>query len=322
MLHIILTILKIIGIVILVLLALILFCVGVILFVPVRYRVNGKRDAENYFVNVRCYWLLHLLRMRVTYPKPGRMVVKLLCFTIYDSGREKTKTKKPKKKKAVKEQKAEAGSEGAREEKNGEKAVSQTKTEADRQNNIPIFEKEEPADREAEKEDSPETGVVKRFVEKIKAIIQRVLETVKNIGYTIRRICDKIKEIWANLQYYAEVFQEEETKRAFLLCKQQLYKIWKNIRPSRCRADCKIGTGEPDTTGYILALHGIFYPLIGNTVFIEPDFENKVFEGTFDIKGRITLFVLLKVVWTLYFDNDIRYFLKRFKREEITDGRK
>lgn len=49
---------------------------------------------------------------------------------------------------------------------------------------------------------------------------------------------------------------------------------------------------------------------------IEPDFENQVVEGTFFIKGRITLVVLVCAAIKLYFDEDIRHFLKRFKREE------
>lgn len=324
MLHIIWTILKIIGLLILVLLALVLLCVCAVLFVPIRYRANGKKEADSYFVKAECHWLLHLFRIKAVYPEPGRIVAKIFCFTVFDSAKEKTEKKK-KVKKVKKAGKAERTKNPKKEA--ASKDVAKKRLETDKKKtletkaNEPESVKIESKKIENEKEDTPKKGKVQQVLEKVKTIVQHVFDIIKNIRYTIRRFCDKIKEIWTNMQYYVEVFQEEETKRAFLVCKQQLYKIWKNIRPSKCKAQLKLGTGEPDTTGYVLALHGILYPLIGNNIFIEPDFENQVFEGTFSIKGRITIFVLLYAAVKLYFDNDIRYFLKRFKREEVTDGR-
>lgn len=317
MLHIILTILKIIGILILVVLALLLTVIGVVLFVPIRYRVNGKKDAESFFVKAEVYWLLHLFRMKAVYPEPGRVIVKVLWFTVYDSGKEdepeKTKKKKKEKKSKVKSKKKKrnVNENSVKSQRKAEKDATERKTAVPEQN---IELSAETTQTEAERE--PEKGKIGQAIDKIRAIFRKVLDILKNIRYTIKRFCDKIKEIWANIQYYIAVFQEEETKRAFLMCKQQLYKIWKNIRPSKCRAQLKIGTGEPDTTGYLLAVHGMLYPLIGNNVMIEPDFENQVMEGTVFLKGRITLFVLLYAAIKLYFDEDIRHFLKRFKREE------
>ena len=61
MIHILLMILKVIGVILLVILGLILAAVLLILFVPVRYRVDvsfeGKPDGE-----AAVSWLLHLVR--------------------------------------------------------------------------------------------------------------------------------------------------------------------------------------------------------------------------------------------------------------------
>ena len=88
MLHIILTILEIIGILILVILALLLVIIGVVLFVPIRYRVNGKKDAESLYIKAEVYWLLHLFRLKAVYPEPGQVIAKILWFTVYDSKKE------------------------------------------------------------------------------------------------------------------------------------------------------------------------------------------------------------------------------------------
>lgn len=331
MLHIILTILKIIGILILIVLALFLVMIGVVLFVPIRYRAKGKKDEEGFFVKAEVYWLLHLFRIKAVYPEPGRIIVKVLCFTVYDSGKEKTK--KPQKEKSAKKKKVKEQTTAVKKKEKTirkeasidkkEEALKETnvKTQAEKQAGTQTEKKAEKqsetqTEEQAETQAGTEKGKIGQVIDRIKEILQKVLDIIKNIRYTIARFCDKIKEIWANIQYYIEVFQAEETKRAFFMCKQQLYKIWKNIRPTKCKAELKIGTGEPDTTGYILALHGMLYPLIGNNVMIEPDFENQVIEGSFFVKGRITIFVLICAAVKLYFDEDIRHFLKRFKREE------
>ncbi|MDE6608855.1 MAG: DUF2953 domain-containing protein [Lachnospiraceae bacterium] len=391
MLHIILTILKIIGILLLVLLALILFVTAAVLFVPVRYRLNGGKEGDNLSVRAEVFWFMHLLRARAIYPVPGRIIVKLLWFTLYDSGREektaekekKQKGKKQKKKKSIEdgeteekqrqqeisesaagESIAESGKESTgkerdseeqktREQKTQEQRIPEQKTQEwkkqewklqeqwehrrwleddsgdDLEKNIgDITEddfEEEAWEEEGQLQEEQEgfrrlikafAEKVTDFFEKIADILRKIKNAVKNIWYTIKRLCDRIVEVRNNINYYIEVFGEEETKQAFLICRQELNRIWKNIRPTKCRAELIIGTGEPDTTGYILAMHGILYPIIGNDIVIEPDFENQILEGKLFLKGRVTVFVLLRAVIKIYFDKNIRYFLKRFKREE------
>lgn len=388
MLHIILTILKIIGILLLVLLAIILFVTAAVLFVPVRYRLNGEKEGDNLSVRAEVFWFMHLLRARALYPEPGRVIVKLLWFTLYDSGsEEKSEEKEKKQRKSKKDRETEekslqqrgsertagesiteSGKEGIGKEQTAdaqkiqgqkiteqraqEQKIPEQKTQEwkkqewklqeqwehrrwmedysgdDLEKNIGDITEddfEEEAWEEEQAQEEPEgigrliktfTKKVTGFFGKIADILRKIKNAVKNIWYTIKRLCDRIVEIRNNISYYIEVFGEEETKQAFTTCRQELKRIWKNIRPTKCRAELMLGTGEPDTTGYILAMHGILYPIIGNDIVIEPDFENQVLEGKLFLKGRITVFVLLYAVIKIYFDKNIRYFLKRFKREE------
>lgn len=385
MLHIILTILKIIGILLLVLLALILFVTAAVLFVPIRYRLNGEKEGDSLSVRAEVFWFMHLLRVGALYPEPGRVIVKLLWFTLYASGSEEKseeKEKKQRKRKSKKdgeteekslqqgdaertagesitereeedtEKKRTAQEQTTQERKTQEQKIPEQKTQewktqewklqeqwehrrwleddsgVDLEKNIGDIKEddfEEEAWEEEQAQEEPEgierlikafTKKVTGFFGKIADILRKIKNAVKNIWYTIRRLCDRIVEIRNNISYYIEVFGEEETKQAFMTCRQELRRIWKNIRPTKCRAELMLGTGEPDTTGYILAIHGILYPIIGNDIVIEPDFENQVLEGKLFLKGRITVFVLLYAVIKIYFDKNIRYFLKRFKREE------
>lgn len=63
MLHIVLMILKIIGIILAIIIGLVLVAVGIVLFVPVRYRVDGELDnaVKKREVQVRFFWFFHLL---------------------------------------------------------------------------------------------------------------------------------------------------------------------------------------------------------------------------------------------------------------------
>lgn len=74
MLHILLLILKIIGIIIAVILGILLLVIAILLFVPVRYEVQGRCDGslDSLKGKVRMTWLLHLIRADILY-KNGKM---------------------------------------------------------------------------------------------------------------------------------------------------------------------------------------------------------------------------------------------------------
>lgn len=74
MLHILLLILKIIGIIIAVILGILLLMIAILLFVPVRYEVQGRCDGslDSLKGKVHISWLLHLIRADVLY-KNGKM---------------------------------------------------------------------------------------------------------------------------------------------------------------------------------------------------------------------------------------------------------
>ncbi len=79
MLHVLLTILKIIGILLLVILGIILFLILLVLFVPVRYRVHVRIDQDILEADGRVSWLFHLVRVDLDYAKKsGQAVIRLL----------------------------------------------------------------------------------------------------------------------------------------------------------------------------------------------------------------------------------------------------
>ena len=108
MLHIILAILKIVGILLAVLLFLVLLVVCSVLFVPLRYRVSAAKDAEGIRAQGRVSWLLRAVSATVELHdgKPG-LKVRILFFKknfLPDQGQPPDEKRKKRRKKAQRKQ--------------------------------------------------------------------------------------------------------------------------------------------------------------------------------------------------------------------------
>ncbi len=125
MLHILLLILKIIGIIILVLLGLFLLAVGSVVFVPVRYRAHALYD-EKACAQAKLFWLFHLVYLKADLSTESRfhLVVRIAGITFFDN----QKPKKPKVKKEKKTKKKPEKKTDTKTEENPEKK-SDAKTE-------------------------------------------------------------------------------------------------------------------------------------------------------------------------------------------------
>ncbi len=313
-----LQILKILGIVLLCILGLVVLLLLLVLFVPIRYQVKGNRktaDDAPVRAKLKVNWLLHLLTVSFIYPEEAYLKVKVLGITVYSTQKKEGASDRdnPSKKKKPKETpKEEVIAATPTEEAAIEEAPTSSETHVMNEETDNI---EEVLQNALEAADNEEEAKLWKF-------FQKLWQNIKNIKYTIQRIYDKIKEIIRNIRYYIRVIQSETFKRAFRLCKAEILKLLKSILPGKLNANLIIGTGEPASTGQILAIHGILYPYIGNHIYITPDFENAIVEGDFFIKGKITVFKALKMAIKVYFNKDIKRVIRLLNREAVTNGRK
>lgn len=84
MLHIIFAILKIVLLILAAVLGLALWILALLLLIPVRYEDHVKKKEE-FFVEAKVHWLLHLVRVPVSF-RDGKLSAKLkvLIFTVKD----------------------------------------------------------------------------------------------------------------------------------------------------------------------------------------------------------------------------------------------
>lgn len=334
MLHILLLILKIIGIAIAILAGCIILSLCLALFVPVHYKVELKRtEGEGcppIEVNAKVTWLLHFVNIRVLYPADIYLRVRILFFTLFRMPEKKKKEKKNVKGEKLKKKKSGKNKENDNvndEDKYRDKDIDKTKEQEDNGKKTENLKTDKQTEENDEGiEDKGDGSIAEEIPEEetqytkeklpLKSRINKISGSIKNIWYTLKGICGKIKEIIENIEYYLEVIKSDTFKKAFLLSKDELFSIFSYIKPRKFIADLIIGAGDPAATGQILSYYGILYPLIGNNVTVTGDFDRKRIEGSVFFKGRIKLFTFLKAVIRIYFNKDIRKLLKLFKKED------
>ncbi|MCM1039235.1 MAG: DUF2953 domain-containing protein [Ruminococcus sp.] len=339
MIHILLLILKIIGIILGVLFGIVLLGIILVLFVPVRYTINASRtEGEGNppaQVTAKISWLLHIINIKAAYPAEVWLRARVLFITVFrlpkkekarpeqenagaekekappeleNAGAEKEKAPPEQENAGAEERKAENVGTAAGEE-NASAVMAETGTAADAAEQPAESELPAPSVEKKKKRRSPKFSL-KGLWKKISAFFQ-------NIWYTIRKICDRIKSIWENIEYYLDILRSDTFKSSYELCKDELHTVFSYIRPRKIQADLAIGLDDPASTAKILSYYGILYPLIGNHVTIVPDFDKKRIEGTVFIKGKIRMFTFIKAAVRIYFNKDIKRLIRLFMKEDV-----
>ncbi len=356
MLHILLLILKIIGIVLLCILGLLLLGIACALFVPVRYRIEAvrKEGAEEppVTVTVKVTWLLHFINVLVRFNGSLSARIRLLFITVFrlpkkekrggrkkagetESGRDREKRRKGKAAEPAKSEgtaakditfAADVKAESKKGEEETERRQNFEESRQDKEITATVMtegdEKEtaKADDREGVEESDKKPGLLDKLrviPEILRSILAKIKDIFENIQYTIQNICDKIRSVLDNIVYYRDVIEGETFQRSYALCKKELLAIVKSLKPNKFEAAFVVGTDDPASTGEILAVCGMLYPILGPQVNVVGDFERKRLEGRVFIKGKLRLFNLIRAAVRIYFNKDIRKLYGLLKKEAV-----
>lgn len=280
MLHILLTTLKVLGILLAITLGLIIALILIVLFVPIRY----KADVQNTNVRGKITWILHLVTINLEYiDKVFKYKIKILGITINTDKKKKKKTKKTKERKDKPDNTAKAIKKSVDEPKKEELSKKQPVTE---------------------------TKCIEEPVEEKKSISQKLLDVINNIKFKIKSIYDKIKEIITKISDYKDFLTTDEAKENIKDILKIVFDLLVYILPTKIKGCVKFGMEYPETTGKTLGIICMFYGLYGEKVDVIPDFENKVFEADLLFKGRIRLYRVLIVAYKLWKNEWIKKLLK------------
>jgi len=279
-------ILKWLGIILLALLILILLIVLVVMLSPIRYRLQGEKKEElcgTFGVS----WLFGAVKVDGGYTPAEqlKLKVKVLWFTLMGGEEKPKKEKKPKKKKAPKKEELKPDIQAA--EKKEEPKAEPKKEEAKPKVKQQRMEQKQPKTvrrvKLSEIEEKPPTEDTEIVLLDEDETFFTGEETAEKKG----KIPPVVKEIWSI----------EDKKGIFRALGKLLKRLMKGILPGDIFVKATVGTGDPTTTGYVLALAGMLTAKFGNDIQIKGDFTKATAEDVeVAVKGRI---VLGKLVWAV-----------------------
>lgn len=283
------TILKVIGIILLVVLALILTALFCVLFVPVKYRAVGSFDNTDIRAKAHASWLFHLFALHIEYADETDGYIRLAfvkrkLFDDADSDYENDE-------KAVEASDDDVMDEAAKtetEDKVSENTGDEPKISADENQHI---KQQTKLTHQKTYKKPHKKSHKKQFKDKS--------EKIKNCIYKLKR-----------------EYSDERNKAAFSHLKKELFIILKRICPRRLKLTMVYSTGSPDTTGISLGILACFPVGYKNKWQITPDFEseNPYAKGSFDIKGHVIVISILAATLRILFDKNCRRLYNRISR--------
>jgi len=326
MLHIILLILKIIGIIIAVILGLAVALLLIVLFVPVRYVIDAGCHDKKLKAHVKVTWIMHIFRGVISYDEEFFYSIKALWFNIYSSDAESKKEKRPKKntENNTKEKNTKNKHIDAIEDK-ADNAVSKDKQdsvdeagleEADCiQKKLSLEKSHDEVKESDEKSTIEENGKlhtlvnkIKNVYYKIKAFIRRAIDTVKAALNKSQAAADTIKHKYTEIRNKVTDPENIELVR-FLWT--QIKAVMNIIKPAKYNINIRYGFEDSATTGWVAVRLAVLYGLMGMDVSIIPDFDNSIFEGDIYMKGRFNLYSFLIIAVRLYRNKSFRKLINR-----------
>lgn len=283
------TILKVIGIILLVVLALILTALLCVLFVPVKYRAVGSFDNTDIRAKAHVSWLFYLFALHIEYADETDGYIRLAFVKrkLFDD----------------------ADSDYENDEKAAEASDDDVMDEA--------------AKTETEDKVSENTGDEPKISADENQHIKQQTKLTHQKTYKKRnkkshkkQFKEKSEKIKTGIGKLKREYGDERNKAAFSHLKKELFIILKRICPRRLKLIMVYSTGSPDTTGILLGILACFPVGYTNRWRITPDFESEkpYAKGSFDIKGHVIVISILAATLRILFDKNCRRLYNKISR--------
>ena len=304
------TILKVIGIILLVVLALILTALLCVLFVPVKYRAVGSFDNTDIRAKAHASWLFHLFALHIEYADETDGYIRLVFV-----------------KKGLFADSLGDNYEAFNDDVMDDAAKTETEDKISENTGdgpkIPADESEHIIDEQAEDECTARTHNEYRSVTDENQHIKQQTKPTHKKTYKKphkkshkKQFKDKSDKIKNCIYKLKREYSDERNKAAFSHLKKELFIILKRICPRKLKLIMVYSTGSPDTTGISLGILACFPVGYTNRWRITPDFEseNLYAKGSFDIKGHVIVISILAATLRILFDKNCRRLYNRISR--------
>lgn len=324
MLHILIAILKILGILLLVVVGILLFIVLSVLFVPVCYSAQGHKLEDDLYGKAAVSWLFRLVYVRVIYSE-GKTAFEVYLFGIplfalmnklKDRKKRRRKRRKEAKKEAKQSGKNEQSFSGPKNENSVEKTAADKHVTKHNTAQKKVEDQTDTVNHNIEKAQDPVSDKISSIWNKAKNLITeifkfpgKVVAGIRKMRLTFRGICDKIKQWYTFLQM-------DDTKQAVHFLKGKGRLLIRHMMPRKITGKLLFGFDDPALTGKALAAASLLCPLYKNRFQIIPVFDRTVFEGVVKLRGRIFGGYLLLQALQIYRSREVKATYQRFRQKE------
>ncbi len=326
--HILLLILKIIGIILLSIIGLVLLLLLLILFVPIRYNVkadfapksvgidpndpSGEDEGMNINAKAKVTYLLHLFSVTVSYTNSGlSTIIRILCIPINrKKDNDTNKYEKRIRKSKPKAKKHNSNSTACELKEGPDYTFDENISDED---NSTLNENHDCINIESKGNESNINDAEEQtypFIEFIRNIYDKLLAFFHKISDAFTEIEQKKKK----LDHLFDMIEDERNKNAAVLSLSAVKKILLHLAPRKIKGKLHIGMEDPDKTGSVLMYAALIYPIYKKQINIVPDFEQEIIEGNVKLRGRCIVFVPLIQLIKLYINKDFRRLLKNIRK--------
>ena len=323
LLHILLFLLKLIGIVLLVILGLIVLILAIVLVTPIRYRI-GASKYQTIQAEGKVTWLFRLIEMVFkldTGAEEGKRLhlsFRIAWLKLYDNQKPKEKRIKQKKTRKTKSKP---------ESKQSEKVI-QAKPEQPEAKVQPI-KTEQAAEMKHEEKliEGPKESAVEKILCLAKSAANKILSLIRGVFSLICSILgipskimdglEKLENFFTKLREKKEAvlafYYEEHNHQWFAAFWHRLKKLLLRILPRADRLYLHFGFEDPATTGQVLGGLSILYPICGEKMELCPEFNEEVLEGEVKVHGCIRLVTLVVFAAKSFLNKQFFAIVKQFK---------
>lgn len=296
-----------------------------VLWVPIRYRADGCYGEEK-SLQGKASWFVFLLQLQLHYEEELEVSLRLFGVDVIALLKKRAQRKAAKKSKKRKNTAQTKTIQRTKKAAADPKDIKQQKEELSMAEHSDIrqedrtekqeksSEEEIPAKENAAKCRKTIKEAHKKVDERKKTKRASVKKTIKNWFQSIKNMLSAIRKRIRQAGKLKELLQDDNTKAFVCILKDNVIHLWRKLKPKKLEAKLCFGTGQPDTTGEILALLAVFYAYYGSNVTIIPDFEQARLEGWFKMKGRISVWSVLIVLIKVFMSKEWNQFRKDTSR--------
>lgn len=324
LLHILLFLLKLIGIVLLVILGLIVLILAIILLTPIRYRI-GASKYQTIQAEGKVTWLFRLIEMVFkldTGAEEGKrfhLSFRIAWLKLYDNQKPKEKRIKQKKTRKTKSKP---------ESKQSEKVIQAAKPEQSEAKVQPI-KTEQAAEMKHEEKliEGPKESAVEKILRLAKNAANKILSLIRGVFSLICSILgipskimdglEKLENFFIKLREKKEAFlafyNETHNHQWFTAFWHRLKKLLLRILPRADRLYLHFGFEDPATTGQVLGGLSILYPICCEKMELCPEFNEEILEGEVKCHGRIRPVSLVIFAVKSFLNKQFFSMVKQFK---------